>query len=186
MAEQTFTSGQILTAAQMTTLQANTGLAWVSSTTIGTAVSSVAIAGCFSSTYDNYRILISGGIASNTADFQLILGSTVTGYTYASVYNAFNAGTAQGLQAVNQAAWRYVGAGSANVLMMEAEIQSPNLAKYTVVTTKMVSTPSTNDGLNMATNGYLTNTTQYTGFTVSPTAGTWTGGTISVYGYRKA
>ena len=177
------TVGQILTSAYVNN-NINSGTVLLSSTTIGSTVSSVAIAGCFSSTYDNYSILISGGIASTTADFQLILGSTVTGYAYASIYNTFTTGTPSGLQATNDAAWRYLGGGTANTLQMEAELQSPNLAKYTTITTRMVSTVAT--GLSMSTNGYLANTTQYTGFTVSPTAGTWTGGTISVYGYRKA
>lgn len=177
------TVGQILTSAYVNN-NINSGTVLLSSTTIGSTVSSVAIAECFSSTYDNYRILISGGIASTTADFQLILGSTVTGYAYASIYNTFTTGTPSGLQATNDAAWRYLGGGTANTLQMEAELQSPNLAKYTTITTRMVSTVAT--GLSMSTNGYLANTTQYTGFTVSPTAGTWTGGTISVYGYRKA
>jgi hypothetical protein len=176
------TSGQVLTSAYVNN-NINSGLVWISTTTIGSTVTSVAVADCFSSTYDNYRILISGGIASTTADFQMILGSTVTGYVYASVYNTFTTATPSGLQATNDPAWRYIGGGTANVLQMETELQSPNLAKYTVLTSRMVSTVAT--GLNMTTNGYLPNTTQYTGMTVSPTAGTWTGGSITVYGYRK-
>jgi len=33
--------------------------------------------------------------------------------------------------------------------------------------------------------GYVNNTTQYTAFTISPSSGTLTGGTIRVYGYRN-
>jgi hypothetical protein len=34
--------------------------------------------------------------------------------------------------------------------------------------------------------GYLNDNTSYTGFTLTTGAGTMTGGTIFVYGYRKA
>ena len=45
------------------------GMRLVKKQTIGTAVSSVNVTNAFSATYENYLILISGGVASTTADF---------------------------------------------------------------------------------------------------------------------
>ena len=61
------------------------GLTLISTTTIGTTVSSVTVSGAFSSTYDNYRINIVGGIASVGDNCNLTLGATATGYYQAVV-----------------------------------------------------------------------------------------------------
>jgi hypothetical protein len=39
-------------------------LTLIKTQTIGTAVSSVTVTGAFSTTYDNYKIIVSGGVAS--------------------------------------------------------------------------------------------------------------------------
>jgi hypothetical protein len=44
----------------------SSGMTLISTTTIGTAVSSVNVTSAFSTTYDNYKIMISGGVASTT------------------------------------------------------------------------------------------------------------------------
>ena len=62
MADQTFTSGQILTAAQMTTLQQDIGLAWIGTTTYAASTAAAVTASvltCFSSSFANYKIIIS-------------------------------------------------------------------------------------------------------------------------------
>ena len=163
----------------------NSGLVYVTSATIGSGVSSVTVSSCFSTTYDNYRILINDGVSSQESDFAMTLGSTATGYYYTSLYNRFSAGTPSGLGTLNDVEWRYVGAGTQNTNMMEAELQCPFLAKYTTITSRMVSQTTGNDGLSMFTQGYLANTTSYTAMTIRRTAGTMTGGTVTVYGYRK-
>ena len=58
MAIKTFTTGEVLTAADTNTYLANSGLVLVKSQTIGTGVASVTISDAFSTTYDNYRITI--------------------------------------------------------------------------------------------------------------------------------
>ena len=59
MAIKTFTTGEVLTAADTNTYLANSGLVYVKSQTIGSAVSSVNVTSAFSSTYDNYVITLS-------------------------------------------------------------------------------------------------------------------------------
>ena len=80
MADQTFTAGQILTAAQMTTLQTNIGLTYIT----GGALSSTAtnFAGCFSSSFENYRIEFSKvNVGAGFMQFQML--NTTTPFTSA-------------------------------------------------------------------------------------------------------
>jgi hypothetical protein len=180
MAEQTFTSGQILTAAQMTTLQTNTGLCYVSSTTIGTTVSSVTVSSCFSTTYDNYRIVIGGGVTSTgtNMNFQLT-GITGSVYNTAGVFVSFGSATVTGSGGAAATTAIYA-PGDANVHAASFDITSPFLAVKKGLISNGVS------GSSMYTfSSYINSTTSSTGFTISPATGTITGGTIIVYGYRK-
>jgi len=71
-----FTAGETLDASEMNAV----GLWLVKTQTIGTGVSSVAVTSAFSTNYDTYRIVVSGGVATNTDVMRLTLGSTTTGY----------------------------------------------------------------------------------------------------------
>ena len=77
MAIKTFTTGEVLTAADTNTYLANSGLVYITSVSLAgaTAASPVAITSCFSSTYTNYRIVVSNFINSTAAflQFQLYL-----------------------------------------------------------------------------------------------------------------
>jgi hypothetical protein len=64
----------------------SSGMTLISTTTIGTTVSSVNVTSAFSTTYDNYKIIVSGGVSSSTPTFSLKLGSTATGYYSAGRY----------------------------------------------------------------------------------------------------
>ena len=186
MAEQTFTAGQILTAAQMTTLQTNIGLAFVSSTVVGTGVSSVPITSCFSSTYDNYEIIYTGGTTNATNNLGIQMGSTTTGYYGTIIYSIPSAGTVvAGLGVNNGASFTYAGDGTAGGgPRLACSLYAPNLAASTGISVKYMGT-GTASGAFGNFNGNLDNATQYTGFTIIPNLGTLTGGTVTVYGYRK-
>jgi hypothetical protein len=75
MADQTFTSGQILTAAQMTTLQTNIGLTYITGGALSGTTTN--FAGCFTATYENYRIVVSkfNGIGGFVG-FRMLTGTT--------------------------------------------------------------------------------------------------------------
>ena len=183
MSVKTF-STEVLTSADTNTYLANSGLVYVTSATIGSGVSSVTVSSAFSTIYDNYKIHITGGVASASPDLQVQLGSTVTTYYYTSLYNRYNASTATGLASANQTSWRYSGSGTTSLLQADIELFNPFLTKVTLLKANM--NQYAVDGLSMFTQGFLDNSTSYTAFTISPTAGTITGGTITVYGYRKA
>jgi hypothetical protein len=157
------------------------GLAFISSTTIGSAVTSVAVTNVFSSTYDNYLIIVSGGAHSSSGWLNLQMGATTTGYYQGRTETSY-AGAADLGGSSNQASFRFVGWGAANGLNLAAQIIAPNLAKNTFVYSSFARNGTTEAaGIS---NGYLDNTTQYTDFTLlRQTSGTLTGGTIKVYGY---
>lgn len=150
--------------------------------TIGSAVSSVNVTGAFSSAYDVYKIIISGGVASGAPDLQLSLDGITTGYYSTLTYQSFGSTTVIGAQASNAARWSWTGAGTTSSLNMNLELHSPNLAKP-----KTASNFYNEMGIS-ATNGlsrqFNASTTQATGFTITPSTGTITGGIIHVYGYK--
>jgi len=159
------------------------GLVFIKAETIGTTVSSVTVTGAFSSSYDNYRIIISGGVASTSSSMQMQLGATTTGYYDAGSFVAYNSTTVTGNVNSNAASW-LVGQNTADSLDSVVDLRSPNLAKNTHFSAQF--SRSTTTGPNWNVGGYLANTTQYTAFTVFPNTGTLTGGTIRVYGYANS
>jgi hypothetical protein len=159
------------------------GLTLISTTTIGTTVASVSVTGAFSATYDAYKIILSGGVGSATANLSLTLGATATGY-YAGYINAnYATGSVTGNSDNNGAGFTLAGYGTANVLNLNADLQNPFTAKNTTFQT-FNSLTTTGGGGRVGT-GYLANTTSYTDFTLTPSSGTLTGGTIRVYGYNN-
>jgi hypothetical protein len=183
MAIKTFTTGEVLTAADTNTYLANSGLVYVKEQTIGTTVSSVTVSSAFSADYDNYIILISGGVASGDLNLRLTLGSTATGYYYGGLYAKYD-NTITALQGVSNNPQFDVGYASTNALSSKIEIDSPFLTKRTVCRSSATGT-STTYYMNYYA-GFLDNATSYTDFTIATSTGTITGGTITVYGYRQA
>lgn len=159
------------------------GLTLISSTTIGSAVSSVTVSDAFSSTYDNYKIIVTGGAASSNSYLKLTLGATTTGYYFAGFYTNLN--WASGLNAyaeANAAAW-YGGTANVDELFADISIFMPNLAKKTTYAVNYSDARTVAETSQYA--GFVNNSTQYTAFTLTTAAGTMTGGTVKVYGYRN-
>jgi len=161
------------------------GLVLVKSQTIGSGVSSVTISNAFSTNYENYRIILSNGVASGNCELNLTLGSTATGY-YQIRYS-----TAEGdssVTVVNQADnTSFAGAalGSVNSLNAFIDISSPFATKYTSLYSLTQRTAT--QRRSYVVFGHLQNTTSYTAFTLTTTdAATLTGGTIKVYGYANS
>lgn len=182
MAVKTFSTGEVLTASDTNTYLANAGLVYVTSTAVGSGVSSVTVSNCFSSTYDNYKVIWSGGNFSAGNDGYLQLGSSTASYAYQIVYANFGAGAVSTYGDAAGANFRYVTEGDANVAGTNLELIGPNLAKYTACYSVGIGSGVA----YMTLIGIHKVATAYTSFTVGPLAGTMSGGTITVYGYRKA
>jgi hypothetical protein len=155
-------------------------LTLISTTTIGTTVASVTVSSAFSSTYENYQIVVSGGIGSTGIDLQLTFGATITGYYSQLIYATYN-NTIAVAGSTNTTKFSYGGSAYSGGLAMNCFVGSPNLAKTTTVSNSI-----TSDGFAGNHNGTLQNSTQYTAFTITANTGTITGGTIYVYGFAKA
>jgi hypothetical protein len=159
---------------------------YVTSATVGTGVSSVTVSSAFSSTYDNYEIIYTGGTTNATNNLSIQMGSTTTGYYGTIMYSLPSTGTPLGLGVNNAANWTYVGDGtSGGGTRLACSLYAPNLAARTTIAAKYMGT-GTASGAFGTFNGNLDNSTQYTAFTIGLNSGTLTGGTITVYGYRKA
>jgi hypothetical protein len=162
------------------------GLWLVKSETIGSAVSSVTVSDAFSTDYDAYKIVVTDGVSSANTRLGITLGATATGYYWGLTTSRYdNLGNAS-IGGGNAALWDYVGMASTTGLSATIEILNPFLAKRTTYTSLW--TDSQTGGGNSAgpSSGMLNNTTSYTSFVLAPSTGTLTGGSINVYGYRKA
>jgi hypothetical protein len=157
------------------------GLRLVKKQTIGTGVSSVAVTGAFSATYEAYKIIVTGGVASTGSMIQFQLGATTSGYYNAGFYATYAGGSVLNTPTNNGSNWSHCGYGNTNSIYMGIELFNPFLAKNTQMTSSAAQ--SATGGIGLFNSGYLNDTTSYTGFTLIPAVGTLTGGTIYVYGY---
>ena len=184
----TYTAGEVLTAASLNdnfAFAAQGGLAFIKSQTIGTAVSSITVTDAFSSTYDNYKIIINGGIGSiNQIGILMTLGSNASGVQGVAVGGDYGSGAVSGDAANNIAAFEWAGKASTGGIYMSGDIIAPNLAKYTYGS---FSGSRFNNNVYVVGAFYeIVNTTQFTAFTLTFNQGTLTGGTIRVYGYANS
>ena len=175
------TPGQILTSAYVNN-NINSGLTYIKQQTIGTAVPSVDVTNAFSSTYDAYNIVVTGGAASAATNLRYQhIGATVNGYYSGGTVTNYSTNVVSGFSASN-AASLICGTTFTTALICDMTVINPFLAKESFFTFGAVL--YTSDGGVGA--GYHNAATSYTGFTLFPQTGTITGGTITVYGYRKA
>lgn len=158
------------------------GLRLVKKQTIGSAVSSVTVTGAFSSTYDNYRILINGGVGSvGNGILRFQLGSVTTGYYSNFIYAGYVGGAVSSVANNNGANINYAGISDTINISAEIEVMSPFLTKQKLISATYYDSASTG-----RTQGQCADQNSQTAFTILTTSGTLTGGTIYVYGYGKS
>ena len=172
-----YTSAQIV---QAVPTGINSALVLISATTVGSAVSSVTVPNAFSATYDNYKITYTGGVASTAVDLGMILGATTAGYFFGFGYIPYGASITS-VTVNNGASWAYVGGANTALTFISCDIFRPFASDETLITSNGANASNGNFG-----GGYLNNTTSYTAFTITPSSGTLTGGTIRVYGYANS
>jgi hypothetical protein len=183
MAIKTFTTGEVLTASDTNTYLTNSGLVYVKSQAIVAGSATTVVTNAFSTTYDNYRILVTGLQTSAGQGLAIKLGSTATGYYGNMVYVLFS-GSAYTFVPQNNAAFWFGGLtdGSAPTTYSTFDLMSPFLASRTAMNGGYYGR-----GYSGTYAGLLENTTSYTDISFfNDSSGTLSGGTITVYGYRKA
>ena len=173
----TFTNGQVLPASDLNAI----GLWLVKSQTVGTGVSSVTVTGAFSADYENYKIIYSGGVGSTGNNIRLNLGSAVTNYYGNIIYTIYSSATVQAITTNNGSSCTYIGGGDGSFCTVDVDVLAPFIARPTLVHSMY------QDQNAFGNSGYrLADSNSYTAFTITPNVGTITGGTVYVYGYRKA
>ena len=180
----TFTTGQVFTAADAN-LMANSGLVFIKQQTIGNAVSSVSVTSAFSTDYDNYRIVISKTTVSSIGNSGYITINGSTGSTYSSngIYMTPTSSTVNGL-ALNQQPLGFWLGITGGVWSGSFDIMSPFLGAVTnFVGQSGGSGASSYYNTTMAADS---NAASSTGFTLVQAVANFTGGIITVFGYRKS
>jgi hypothetical protein len=157
------------------------GLRLIKTQTIGSGVSTVQVTDAFSATYDNYLIIVSGGVGSTATGINLTLGATVTGYYRGGNFTSYGSTTVTGVASANASNWQSTGVATTTSLDARVELFDPFLTKNTKFRGSYASALTT--GESLVQQGFLNNTTSYTDFTFTKASGTLTGGTIYVYGY---
>jgi hypothetical protein len=175
-----FSVGEVLTSAAMDSI----GLWLVKTQTIGTAVSSVTVTDAFTSLFDNFRVIVSGGSSVAPASISLVLGSANTGYYSAQVLTPYSADSISYLRDNNNVSFQFAGIASINALSLNVDILNPFGAARTGIVYKGRADYRTNGNSSAMGSGFQDSATSFTGFTIA-TSTTMTGGTIRVYGYRN-
>jgi hypothetical protein len=170
-----FTAGQILTAAQMNEV----GLWLVKTQSVTAGSGTTTVSDVFSADFNNYRVLISNYETSLSADLRFQFnGITTTVYNFGVFTAVF--GSTTNLSANNQTFFLIGQSGNDTGNSVSVDFHGP-------FTTTRKNYTGTFIGQNNSgfVGGQCTNTASSTGFALTLSTGTFTSGTIRVYGYRN-
>jgi len=204
MAVKTFTVGEDLTASLTNTYLANAGLVAVSPTSVtsgsivsGTAtatanaaVSSIVLNGVFSSTYESYRLVISNLTMSNTGTGTSVYvkmhdgtNPASTNYNWGFARIDIAASTIGGPAQALGTNGILIGRGTGDKFGTSIDIVNPQLATHTLF--PQISAVNVSTGYMWIGAGMHQTSTAYTGIQILVDTGTMTGGSFTVYGYRR-
>ena len=186
------TNGQLLGVDSSTA----SGLKWVNpgltliKTESFSAQSSVSIgsdaAPLFTSTYKNYKIVVSGkGSAATPVGLSIRMRANTTDNTTANYYywQLFrNAGGSNSDYGTGSASFSLGATSGALRLHSVVDIQYPQVSDYTTITGSSIGIGASASEFNTFA-GYKNETTQFNGMTLFPASGTITG-EVSIYGYN--
>jgi hypothetical protein len=175
-----FTVGAVLTAAQMNAV----GLWLVTTQTVGTTVSTVTVNNAFNDDFVNYRVVYSGGVLSTAAAIRLSLGTAVNtaDHYWGRTRLAFVGGGFTSTISNNDTTFQ-TGVGTANGANFICDITNPFTNERPTFTSLYLEMATTSSSTYQNI-GYLNSTASFSAFFLSLSTGTFTGGTISVYGYN--
>jgi hypothetical protein len=160
------------------------GLWLVKTQAVGSGAATIDVTGCFDSTYQNYRVSYTGGVGSANLNLnlQFLIGTTPTASNYFGGRGYFNVGGGTWQVGVDNGTTSFTAGSASTVFALVAiDVQLPNVNGPTFA----------NGPYNRLDNGLVghgwthqTSTSQFTGFRLTTSTGTVSGGTIRVYGYR--
>lgn len=189
MAVKTFSTGEVLTAADTNTYLNNGGLVYVANGTL--ANTSTNFQSCFSATYNNYRIMINNISLSGAGYiyFRFLSGSTAA--NAANYYWAINGYTSAGTASDDSGAAQTLtftgfqgGAGVAGLQTgyIILDVCAPFVAQRTFTTCQAAS--YTDRFLGRAGMCEQDAQTSYDGIQFLTNSAVTMGGTVTIYGYR--
>jgi hypothetical protein len=197
MPDQTFTAGQVLTAAQMTALQANSGMVPMTPTSVtgGTisankvtfsAASSVLINGVFTNDYTNYYLV--GRLFTSASDcfFRFsAAGTATTGSDYNYQLLEVVGGTVAASRTQNTANHVITSnSNGSNYMTFTAEVFSPQLATPSGLQIQHMRTDTNYQNPSVfSIYGNNAQSTAFDGFRLAPSSGTITG-EVFIYARR--
>ena len=190
MAVKTFTTGEVLTAADTNTYLNNGGLVWIKGVGVSGTVTSVNVTSCFNGNFDAYRVVVSNlTITTNTYGTvifaKLLDGSTAasSNYNYGIPRVDLANGAVSANYALNGTSGIWVGNGNASDRTGAAfDVINPYSAYHTVFTGLVQASNSA--GYSGAGAGLHASQVSYNGIQISVSTGNMTNGAIMVYGYR--
>jgi hypothetical protein len=201
MAIKTFTTGEVLTAADTNTYLANSGLVYIAGATFSgiTTGAPLDVNSVFSSTYTNYVLILRTSQTVANGAFQLRMRTVAAqdasaGYDYGwggswvatgPTYN-FGAYSSTNPFAPDTSFWTGMAAANGYTATSRIDIMSPNAARETrILGQGYTNYQGTYYNVALTGSGNLGSSTQYTGFRIFPVSGT-SSGEYQLYGYRIA
>lgn len=158
------------------------GLVLLKTQAVGSGVSSVNVTAAFNATYENYKIIYSGGVASGAGYLTFKLGTSSSGWYGGLNRVDYSTGAVSGLGVNNPAQFSYAGALNVGTCGMNIDLFAPFAVKYTLLNAFYI---ASGNFYGSAVGDHEVNAS-YTDFTIATSTGTITGGTIYVYGYKAA
>jgi hypothetical protein len=188
MAVKTFTTGEVLTAADTNTYLNNGGLVYVGQTTAGSGVTTITLNNIFSATYNAYRIVIAGGSSTGALSVSMQLinsGGTAatTQYYETFIYSAYTGSTVSAANTNNGSNFVRAAAcvSSSDCASGAFDLLNPFAAKFT----HYYNAPNPAGGNGGQSIGYHGTASSYTGILLtSSVASALTGTVVTAYGYR--
>lgn len=189
MAIKTFTT-EGLTSSDINTFLTNSGLVFVSEA-VGTAQNRLNLPTCFSSTFENYRVTVSG-ISTTTGDNIGIRFSTGGADTIGTAYTwqriETNASASSSISGTSQSfiSPTFITATTNTRGNMVFDVYGPQTANATSISGQVARLDSGSNLFQVSFAGaQLTTTSQFDGLTIFGGGGNLTC-KVTVYGYRKA
>ena len=146
---------------------------------IGNGNTSVTVT-AFSADYENYVVVMNRVLASSgNPGAYMTIGNAATAYYSVTAYWAYDNSGDGTAKRNNSTEWN-TGYFGANHYSAQFTIYGPFVALRTAI-----SGSAAGDLYESVTNGMLANNNSYTSFTIAPSSGSFTGGTIRVYVYRN-
>jgi hypothetical protein len=167
------------------------GLVLIKTQAIGSGVASVTVTDAFSTTYDNYKIILSNVKLASAAAVMYRNGTSNVNYYYTQTNTGGTYATASGnllFQNGNNVAQFETGLIAANSTTTTSggsiELQNPFLATSTSIQSMTSDSRPGGSGVRQGS-GFHEPATSYTSFTFLVSGTTFTSGNIAVYGYAK-